>query len=70
VLFRSGIRKVTKSIQAGQITLPIIRILKQRNCDLAQVVAAVCKAGKVEWCKIYLNKDSKLLEQPDKLAAT
>jgi type II secretory pathway component GspD/PulD (secretin) len=44
--------------------------LSLSDVTLESALTAVCKAGKVEWCKIYLNKDSKLLEQPDKLAAT
>jgi len=44
--------------------------LSLSDVTLESALTAVCKAGKVEWRKIYLNKDSKLLEQPDKLAAT
>jgi len=44
--------------------------LSLSDVKLESALTAVCKAGNVEWRKIYLNKDSKLLEQPDKLAAT
>lgn len=44
--------------------------LSLSDVTLESALTAVCKAGKVEWRKIYLSKDSKLLEQPDKLAAT
>ncbi len=38
------------------------------NVPLEVALSTVCKAAKIEWRKLYIQKDSKLIEQPDKLA--
>lgn len=40
------------------------------DAALEPALTAFCKAGKFEWRKLYIGADSKLLEQPDRLAAT
>lgn len=37
---------------------------------LTKAIDAICKSGKFQWRKIYIKDNSKLLEQPDTLAAT
>jgi hypothetical protein len=37
---------------------------------LEAALGAICKSGKCEWRRVFLPADSKLLEQPDKLAST
>jgi len=57
------------------------RILMEKTADvkvtasvndiaLEDALTAVCKAGELEWRKIYLRVDSPLLKKPDALAAT
>lgn len=44
--------------------------LSLEDIPLENALSAFCKAGKFEWRKVYLDPESKLLEQPDRLAAT
>jgi len=57
------------------------RILMEKTADvkvtasvndiaLEDALTAICKAGELEWRKIYLRVDSPLLKKPDTLAAT
>ena len=40
------------------------------DAPLETILGTICKMGKFDWRKIYIDPDSKLLEQPDRLAAT
>ena len=53
-----------ESTVKGKVTM------KVEDVTLELALRVLCKAGGFEWRKIYLPSDSKLLEQPDKLAAT
>jgi hypothetical protein len=44
--------------------------LSLKDVSLESALGAVCTSGKLQWRKIYIAPDSKLLEQPDRLAAT
>lgn len=48
-------------------TLPSLSLT---DVTLESALSALCKAGKLEWRKVCIAQDSKLLEQPDKFAAT
>ncbi len=47
-----------------------VKSVSLTDVSLESALTAVCKAGKWEWRKVYIGSDSKLLEQPDKLAST
>ncbi|MDH7600615.1 MAG: hypothetical protein QHI38_00530 [Armatimonadota bacterium] len=40
------------------------------NVSLESALSAVCKSAKLQWRKILISENSKLLEQPDRFAAT
>jgi len=40
------------------------------DLPLETILETICKVGKLDWRKIYIDPSSKLLEQPDRLAAT
>ena len=44
--------------------------LSLKDVSLESALAAVCKTAKIEWRKMYIAPDSKLLEQPDRFAST
>lgn len=44
--------------------------LSLKDVSLESALGAVCTSAKLQWRKIYIAPDSKLLEQPDRLAAT
>lgn len=41
-----------------------------KDVTLESALTALCKAGKCDWRKVYIAPESKLLEQPNKMAAT
>ena len=47
-----------------------IASLSLKNVSFESALGAVCSSAKLQWRKIYIAPDSKLLEQPDRLAAT
>lgn len=44
--------------------------LSVKNVTAEAALGAICKSGKCEWRKVYLPADSKLIEQPERLAST
>lgn len=40
------------------------------NVTVEAALTAICKSGKCEWRRVFLPADSKLLEQPERLAST
>lgn len=44
--------------------------LSLTGVTLESALSAVCKSAKCEWRKVYISPTSKLLEQPDRFAAT
>lgn len=57
ILMESTVTGAVKNISAKDVTVEA-------------ALTTICKLGKCEWRKVYLPSDSKLLEQPDKLAST
>ncbi len=62
---QSKARLIVESTVKG--TLPSLSLA---DVTLESALSAVCKAGKLEWRRVYIAADSSLLEQPDKFAAT
>ncbi|MGC8861349.1 MAG: hypothetical protein ACP5R5_01090 [Armatimonadota bacterium] len=56
---------VLESTVSGTVTS-----MSLRDVTLEAALGAICKSAKLQWRKIYIAPDSKLLEQPDRLAAT
>ncbi len=48
-------------------TIPSVEVKDQ---SVEDVLTVLCKLGKIEWRKVYISPDDKLLEQPDKFAST
>ncbi|MDO8586725.1 MAG: hypothetical protein Q7T82_06750 [Armatimonadota bacterium] len=62
---RQGREKViVESVVKGEVTLS----LKDKSFEDA--LSTVCKSNKLDWRKVYVGKDAKLIEQPDRFAAT
>jgi hypothetical protein len=62
---RQGNEKViVESYVKGDATLS----LKDKSFE--DMLSAVCKSCKLDWRKVYIGKDAKILEQPDRFAAT
>lgn len=40
------------------------------DVSLEKALSVVCSSGKLQWRKIYIDSESKLLDQPDRFAAT
>lgn len=55
---------VAESSVKGSVTFTVNDVL------LETALGAMCSAGKLQWRKVYVKQDSKILEQPDRLAAT
>ncbi len=55
---------LVESTVKGNVTLTL------NSVSLETALGALCKSAKVEWRRLYISPESKLLEQPDKLAAT
>lgn len=73
----SGVREVLESIAKQSKEKIVVESsvkgdvkLSLTDSQLEPALSAVCKAGKLEWRKVYLSPDSKLIEQPDKFAST
>ncbi len=47
-----------------------VKEISAKDVTVEAALTTICKLGKCEWRKVYLPSDSKLLEQPDRLAAT
>ncbi|MCE5315297.1 MAG: hypothetical protein ABFD49_00880 [Armatimonadota bacterium] len=47
-----------------------VKLLSLNEALLESALTALCNIAKLQWRKVYISPDSKLLEQPDKLAAT
>lgn len=61
---QSGEKLVIESTVKGKVTLTL------SDVSLETALAALCKSQGFQWRKMYLDPESKLLEQPDKLAAS
>jgi hypothetical protein len=59
-----------KKIVAESTVKGTISHISAKDVTVEGALSTICKAGKCEWRKVYLPSDSKLLEQPDKLAST
>lgn len=55
---------VVESTVKGKVTVTL------KDAGFEAALGAVCDSGKIVWRKLYIAPDSKLLEQPDRLAAT
>ena len=55
---------IVESVVKGDVTVS----LKDLSFEVA--LNTVCKACKLDWRKVYINKDDKTVEQPDRFAAT
>jgi hypothetical protein len=56
-------RVVLESVVKGEVTLS----LKDKSFEDA--LGKICESCKLDWRKVYIGKDAKILEQPDRLAA-
>ena len=73
----SGVRGVLESIAKQSKEKFVVEStvkgdvkLSLTDAALEPALTAICKAGKIEWRKVYISPDSKLIEQPDKFAST
>lgn len=57
-------RFVVETLAKGTITLSLTDV------SLESALDSVCKSAKLDWRKVCISPDSKLLEQPDRFAAT
>jgi len=64
------VREVLDSLAKQSKEKLIIESSVKGEVSSQSALSAVCKSSKMEWRKIYIAEDSKLLEQPDRLAAT
>lgn len=62
---QSGEKFIVESSVGGKVTL----MLKDVSLDIA-LNSLVSSSGKMQWRKLYIPKDSKLIDQPDKFAST
>ena len=61
---QSGEKIVFESAVKGKATLSL------KDAELSTALNTLAKASKLEWRQLYISADSKLLDQPDRLAAT
>ena len=55
---------IVESVVKGDVTVS----LKDLSFEVA--LSTICKSCKLDWRKVYIGKDDKTLEQPDRFAAT
>ena len=55
---------VVESAVKGNATLSLT------DMSFEMALNNICKAGKLDWRKVYVGKDAKMIEQPDRFAAT
>lgn len=56
-------RIIVETVVKGEVTLS----LKDKSFEDA--LGKICESCKLDWRKVYIGKDAKILEQPDRLAA-
>ena len=61
---QSGLRILMEKTADVKVTSSV------NNVPIEDALTAICKAGEIEWRKIYIKVDSPLLKKPDSLAAT
>ena len=55
---------IVESVVKGEVTLSL------KDASFETALTKICDSCKLEWRKVYIAKDAKVLEQPDRLAAT
>lgn len=69
-LFDKVAEQSKKRILLESTVTGTLKNISAKDVTVEAALTTICKLGKCEWRKVYLPSDSKLLEQPDKLAAT
>lgn len=69
-LFNSVADQSKKKIVVESTVKGTVPHISAKDVTVESALTVLCKAGKCEWRKVYIASDSKLLEQPDRLAST